>query len=45
MKDYRELFDIFDTNNDGSISASEIEQIMNALGEFPSPSEIAKMIK
>ncbi len=44
LRDYQEIFDIFDINNDGSISNAEIDQIMNALGESPSASEIAAMV-
>ena len=44
ISDYKEIFNIFDVNNDGSISNTEIDQIMNALGESPSASEIAAMV-
>ena len=45
MRDYRELFGIFDLNNDNSICRFEIGQIMNALGEDPGESEITKMVE
>ena len=44
VSDYKEIFNIFDINNDGSISNTEIDQIMNALGESPTASEIAQMV-
>ena len=40
LKDYHEIFDIFDQDNDGHISCYEIKDIMHALGENPGPMEI-----
>eukprot|EP01066_Platyproteum_vivax_P003437 Platyproteum_vivax@DN14359_c0_g1_i1.p1 len=44
-QEIKEAFDLFDTDNSGSIDASELETAFKALGFDPDPNEIAKMIK
>ena len=44
LRDYKELFEIFDQSGDGHISVSEIDKVMQALGQNPGPIEIQKMI-
>ena len=43
--EYLEIFNIFDTNKDGSISIQEFNQILNRFGIFRSKDEIVEMIK
>ena len=39
-KDIKEAFSTFDTDNDGSIAASEIGTVIRALGKAPLQSEV-----
>ena len=45
LADYHEIFDIFDQDDDGVVSCGEIRDMMQALGEIPTSSEITKMIQ
>ena len=42
---YREAFNIFDKNGDGTISASELGSVMKSIGQKASKKEIKSMIK
>ena len=41
----KEAFTLYDKNGDGFITTMELRTAMNALGQKPSPSEIADIIK
>ena len=40
----KEIFDLFDKNGDGSISSTELDNLLRALGAKPTPEEIQEMI-
>ena len=42
--DYKQVFDIFDSDESGAISNYEISKVMNALGEQASQARIEQMI-
>jgi len=44
LEELREAFLIFDKNRDGTISVSELEQIMQNLGEKPTREEVKLMV-
>ena len=39
-----ELFDVFDSDNDGYINTNDLRRFMNSLNEYPSDKEIQDMI-
>ena len=41
----REAFELFDTDNSGSIDAGELRTAMKALGHEPDDEELAQMMK
>jgi len=45
LSEIRELFRVFDTNNDRSISATELGKAMRFLGMTPSQQEIADAMR
>lgn len=44
ISDFREAFSLFDHDENGSISASELGQVLKALGQNPSKNELSDMI-
>lgn len=42
--EYREAFSMYDKNGDGVISAKELGEVMRALGENPTETEIVRII-
>lgn len=42
---YASTFDLVDSNNDGRISAPELQQMMQAMGEDVSEEQAAEMIR
>jgi Ca2+-binding EF-hand superfamily protein len=44
IADFREAFSLFDHDENGSISASELGQVLKALGQNPSKNELSDMI-
>ena len=44
IKEFREAFAIFDKNNDGSISAQELGEVMRSMGQTPTDAELQQMI-
>ncbi|PIN23659.1 Calmodulin and related proteins (EF-Hand superfamily) [Handroanthus impetiginosus] len=45
MNEVRKVFDRFDANSDGKISAEELRGVLNALGSDTSPEEVARMME
>lgn len=43
-KEFREVFDLFDKNKNGSICVSELSALMKSLGHTPTGDELAAMI-
>lgn len=43
--EYREAFDLFDKDRDGSITTSELGVVMRSLGQEPTVKELENMIK
>lgn len=39
------MFDLFDANGDGKISPGELNQMMEKLGQTPSPEELKDIMK
>ncbi len=44
IADFREAFSLFDHDENGSISAAELGQVLKALGQNPSKNELSDMI-
>ncbi len=44
LKEYRHAFELFDKDNDGWITATELSQVMRSLNQEPSNREIEEMI-
>ena len=44
-KELRAAFDVFDSDHDGVISASELRQVLNSLGEKLTDAEIDDIVK
>jgi len=44
-EEFREVFDLFDKNGDGKISAQELGEVMKTLGEDLSEEEVNNMIR
>jgi len=45
LKDFREVFNLFDKDNDGRLSASELSKVFNALGVIIGADNVKKMIE
>lgn len=45
VEEYREAFDLFDKDGDGSITTSELGVVMRSLGQEPTVKELENMIK
>ena len=45
LSDYKEIFDIFDHDNDGKVCCKELGILMQALGENPSSKDLVAMIE
>ena len=45
LKEYREAFELFDKDKDGTISAKELANVMKSLNQDPSEHELNEMIK
>lgn len=45
MDEVKKVFNRFDANGDGKISASELTDVMKALGSETSPEEVARMME
>ncbi|GER48636.1 calcium binding protein [Striga asiatica] len=45
MVEVRKVFERFDANNDGKISADELRGVLTALGSDTSPEEVARMMQ
>ena len=43
--EFRDIFTLFDTDGDGTISIKELETIMRSLGQNPTQKEIQEMVK
>ena len=43
-REYEEAFSLFDKNNDGTITVSELATVMRSLGSNPTNSELQDMI-
>merc|ERR1712043_78325 len=44
LREFKASFDVFDKDGDGTISTSELEAVMKALGQNPSEEDIEDMI-
>ena len=44
IDEFREAFNIFDTDGGGSIDTDELETVMRSLGQDPTPAELKKMV-
>ncbi|CAG9988679.1 unnamed protein product [Clonostachys byssicola] len=44
ISDLKEIFDLFDQDNDGQITAAELGEVMRALGQNPTESELQTII-
>mmetsp|Transcript_27029 Transcript_27029/g.41911 ORF Transcript_27029/g.41911 Transcript_27029/m.41911 type:complete len:155 (+) Transcript_27029:72-536(+) len=44
IDEFREAFEMFDKDGDGTISPKELEDVMNSIGMQPTAEEIAEMI-
>lgn len=44
IDEFREAFEMFDKDGDGTISPAELEAVMNSIGMQPTAEEIAEMI-
>ncbi|XP_056021983.1 calmodulin-alpha-like [Ostrea edulis] len=44
-KDFKETFNLFDKDGDGTISTNELAMVMRSLGQNPSDAELEKMLK
>ena len=45
IEDFRGVFEMFDVDNDKSISVKELSTIMRSLGQNPTEEEVAKMME
>mmetsp|Transcript_15045 Transcript_15045/g.25477 ORF Transcript_15045/g.25477 Transcript_15045/m.25477 type:complete len:166 (-) Transcript_15045:14-511(-) len=45
ISEFRQVFDLVDTDKRGTIEAPEVKKLLNLLRLHPSPQEVAKMIK
>jgi len=45
LAEYKEAFELFDKNRDGAISSSELKEVMLALGNQPSETDIKAMMR
>jgi calmodulin len=45
VDEFREIFDLFDSDGGGSIDASELGSVMRTLGKHPSEEELVKLVK
>ena len=45
VDEYRQIFDIFDSDGSGAIQEEEIMQVMKALGQVPTLEEVEEMVK
>ena len=43
--EFKQAFELFDTNNNGRISRKELKKIMEGLGQYPTQVEIDELIK
>lgn len=44
LSEFKEAFGLFDQNSDGHISASELAEVMQSLGQMPSEEEVREML-
>jgi calmodulin len=45
IEEYREAFELFDTDHDGTITCTELGTVLRALGRNPSPRELQEMLE
>ncbi|EEC11963.1 calmodulin, putative [Ixodes scapularis] len=45
IADIKGAFLLFDRNGDGTISTTELEMVLRAMGERPSPSQLARIVR
>jgi Ca2+-binding EF-hand superfamily protein len=45
VSEFKEIFDLFDSDGGGSIDSSELGSVMRTLGKNPSPEELATLVK
>jgi calmodulin len=45
LEEFREVFNLFDKDGSGTISASELGTVMRTLGQNPSETEVENMIR
>ncbi|CAN7986362.1 unnamed protein product [Ixodes hexagonus] len=45
IADIKGAFLLFDRNGDGTISANELEMVLRAMGERPSPTHLARIVR
>ena len=45
LEEFREVFNLFDKDGGGTISASELGTVMRSLGQNPSETEVENMIR
>ena len=45
ITEYKEIYDIFDSDGSGNISDQEVAQVMRTLGQNPTDEEVAELVK
>jgi calmodulin len=45
ISDFKEAFDMFDKDGDGTITTKELDTVMRSLGQNPTENEVKEMVK